>query len=1153
MRALKFAFLASILLLLCSIKLSAQEPALEVGSKKGAVRVPGRLYVDSALFVPFNKPLTWTPLRPGELQFNIIGGDSSFYGWNGGRFRKLAYEDQLSTSYKIGSGLYLVGDSLHLGGGSFWHDIQIYSDNGSSFNPATHYVDPGDGTTIDDVIELNPKDESGSRWYRVKDGQTSMIEQWGNKIHFSAPLGYRFDNMPLEDVGYTYDRLITINAFTGELGYKASPLESGQSGYILSDNQWKKEWHRYEAESDSYIGLDSGLVDMQLIYYTPRNPLGGLTIYNRPYAGYPLFFDLSVGVSDGPQWSSQLRGDSLYTYLYHSYNSIGRYIRVYGDSITISEFGGLKRGMMYDYTTRDTTNWQNYTLIDKKYFNDRTSSFSSPTFTSGLTKSGSNVYLNGDITIPSYLRQSYTGLNTFKVIAKPFSGNDSTFLELVNGGIYIKSRTNLLNQYSSFSNVNGSIGLYSGDTLGTNWKQLDITPASIKFSNLASTTDTTNYKPAVFDASGNLKAFTYWPSQPVSPTPTLEQVLTAGSSLSTDHDISYVGSLAGIHDKSIMYFGGLFPQRNISYNDAGGSYDLVIGLGAVPGGAAIGRNLYNVSTTTSYPAWANFEDSTSYINAQYGTASSYTSWTSSDSLNGNQLIVTPRTLKIKNVLTSDGTENYFFTYNRTTKQVYAKPLSSISSTNIYTANGSISGFTTREFDITQDATLEFLGMTGVGGSVQGGKIVLDTASLTLGYQQTGQNNRMLFTSAYTKYFGGGAGIQYNSSDRDTTSWTDYSLTDRKYLNDRLGNLSSVYFPLTGGDITGTGGAGYIGLIPQTSNPATPSSGVRLYSRSTGAISWKGTNGYQRSFIGTGITNDRDYTLPDTSGTLIVGTGTANRLSYWTATNTQTSGSLYSDGNYLGIGAAPATNEIFNVTSTTKGSTPAPVMTQSQVNAISSPVQGLQAYVSDASTQTNYDGEKWRRPSNILYNFSSNITVSGTASGDWILYKPGSTDNISISTTTFYVLPISVSNEGILSKLRIQSGSTSGTGTFRIGIYNSTSDGFPNTLVDSATITVTAGSTQYEASTIGKRYKPGLYWYGCVVTSAGGSLRGISTTTGAGIYPRTTQTQGDMANLSGEGSYSIPWSNPWLPQNMSGYTLVAPCTLPNLKFNWGTVY
>lgn len=65
-------------------------------------------------------------------------------------------------------------------------------------------------------------------------------------------------------------------------------------------------------------------------------------------------------------------------------------------------------------------------------------------------------------------------------------------------------------------------------------------------------------------------------------------------------------------------------------------------------------------------------------------------------------------------------------------------------------------------------------------------------------------------------------------------------------------------------ITGTGGLGLLNLPSQSSNPATPASGVNIFAGSTGKFSWKGTSGYVRTFDGT-LTADRSYVLPDRPG------------------------------------------------------------------------------------------------------------------------------------------------------------------------------------------------------------------------------------------------------------------------------------------------
>ena len=68
-------------------------------------------------------------------------------------------------------------------------------------------------------------------------------------------------------------------------------------------------------------------------------------------------------------------------------------------------------------------------------------------------------------------------------------------------------------------------------------------------------------------------------------------------------------------------------------------------------------------------------------------------------------------------------------------------------------------------------------------------------------------------------------------------------------------------------VAGTAGAGYYEAPDQASAPGTPSAGFRLFSDSSHRLSWKGQNGFVRTFDGTANTADRVYTLPNASGTI----------------------------------------------------------------------------------------------------------------------------------------------------------------------------------------------------------------------------------------------------------------------------------------------
>lgn len=145
-------------------------------------------------------------------------------------------------------------------------------------------------------------------------------------------------------------------------------------------------------------------------------------------------------------------------------------------------------------------------------------------------------------------------------------------------------------------------------------------------------------------------------------------------------------------------------------------------------------------------------------------------------------------------------------------------------------------------------------------------------------KKTAANTWTLDTNAYlTSISGLNISLLTNDSGYITSSALSPYLTSA--------TAASTYFPLVGGSLTGTAGAGFFGAIAQSSNPSTPTSGFKLFANSSHAFSWIGQNGFIRTFDGTSNTADRTYTLPNNSGTFPLGTGTANELAYWSGTNT----------------------------------------------------------------------------------------------------------------------------------------------------------------------------------------------------------------------------------------------------------------------------
>ena len=85
-------------------------------------------------------------------------------------------------------------------------------------------------------------------------------------------------------------------------------------------------------------------------------------------------------------------------------------------------------------------------------------------------------------------------------------------------------------------------------------------------------------------------------------------------------------------------------------------------------------------------------------------------------------------------------------------------------------------------------------------------------------------------------------------------------------------------------IKGTGGAGHLGLKHQSSAATASASESSLYANNNGDLAWKNDNLYTNTFITHGITADRAYTFPNTSGTLALTSDLSAYVPYTGATN-----------------------------------------------------------------------------------------------------------------------------------------------------------------------------------------------------------------------------------------------------------------------------
>lgn len=120
-----------------------------------------------------------------------------------------------------------------------------------------------------------------------------------------------------------------------------------------------------------------------------------------------------------------------------------------------------------------------------------------------------------------------------------------------------------------------------------------------------------------------------------------------------------------------------------------------------------------------------------------------------------------------------------------------------------------------------------------------------------------------------------------------TKWTASTTIGCSAIIDTTGVLTGVLSTT----IEGTAGAGFVQLANQSSAPSTPTTSSRLYVDASNRLSWKGTNGFIRTFDGTANSADRVYVLPDAAGTVAL---TANKLSAFAATTSAELAGVISD-------------------------------------------------------------------------------------------------------------------------------------------------------------------------------------------------------------------------------------------------------------------
>lgn len=318
-----------------------------------------------------------------------------------------------------------------------------------------------------------------------------------------------------------------------------------------------------------------------------------------------------------------------------------------------------------------------------------------------------------------------------------------------------------------------------------------------------------------------------------------------------------------------------------------------------------GNNQLSTYTLVGNTAGASYFSHTIPFNNSGGASGTQSAWriassvadTGVNSMIHNQLLIDPQ--YVHGVLGTGALRGVY--YNPTLTSLNGAPHIAWENTSGDIIHGNLGG------GGTQMVVADNTGKLGVqtipvGG---GGTVTSVSASTGMSFTTITGSGSVAIDTTKVPYYSGGfstgfakwngaAWVFDNSTYLTTISGLNISLltNDSGYITSSALSpyltsvtAASTYFPLTGGSLTGTAGAGFFGAIAQSSNPSAPTSGFRLFANNSHAFSWIGQNGYIRTFDGTANTADRTYTLPNVSGTFPLGTGTTNELAYWSGTNT----------------------------------------------------------------------------------------------------------------------------------------------------------------------------------------------------------------------------------------------------------------------------
>lgn len=218
---------------------------------------------------------------------------------------------------------------------------------------------------------------------------------------------------------------------------------------------------------------------------------------------------------------------------------------------------------------------------------------------------------------------------------------------------------------------------------------------------------------------------------------------------------------------------------------------------------------------------------------------------------GSNITITKGTdssITINSTASGSGTTNITVTPSPTNNLVNS---SSGSSGTINLVTNTNAGLQSPAEHIRGDSTI-YAKNTGVGDTITYASLTRDT-----------------FYIKSLQLTNGGNQIITDNSTQNTVSFSIKSDTSAGSTKlSTQGNVTRNFYSINGGNLLGTGGTGFVGLATQNVTPTTPASGaVNIFTDSIGEFALRGSNGFVRSFGFNGLTANRFFHTPDSSGTI----------------------------------------------------------------------------------------------------------------------------------------------------------------------------------------------------------------------------------------------------------------------------------------------